>query len=135
MAALVDASLGVDFTRARSPLGLKQFIAPHILAPDACLAEPVAFEVLRGASDAEIPRLQEQFATLPMLAAPADLWRRAAALGQACRRAGIGAGSLDLLIATTAIIHDAELVTFDADFEAIGRVSALKVKLLRRPAE
>lgn len=133
MAALVDASLWVDFTRARSPLGLKQFIAPHILAQDVCLAEPVAFEVLRGASDVEIPMLQEQFATLPMLPTPADFWRRAAELGQACRRAGIGAGSLDLLIATMAIGHDAELVTFDADFQAIATVSSLKVKLLRRP--
>lgn len=86
MGALVDASLWVDFTRARSPLGLKQFIAPHILAPDVCLAEPVAFEVLRGASDAEIPLLHEQFATLPMLPVPEDFWRRAAELGRACRR-------------------------------------------------
>lgn len=47
MARLVDASLWIDFTRARTPRSLKELIAPYILDPDACLAEPIAFEVLR----------------------------------------------------------------------------------------
>ena len=50
MAALVDASLWIDFTRVRSPRSLKQFIAPYILAADACLAEPVVYEVMRHAT-------------------------------------------------------------------------------------
>jgi predicted nucleic acid-binding protein len=42
-------------------------------------------------------------------------------------------GSLDLLIASTALHHDAELVTFDDDFEQIASASSLRVKRLHRP--
>ena len=49
MATLIDTSLWIDFTRAQSPQTLKQFIAPYILDPDAHVAEPVVFEVLRHA--------------------------------------------------------------------------------------
>lgn len=41
MTLLLDSSLWIDFTRARSPLALKQFIAPFVLDPAAHLAEPV----------------------------------------------------------------------------------------------
>ena len=53
MAVLLDTSLWIDFTRARSPLALRQFIAPYVLSPDAVLAEPIVFEVLRHATDQE----------------------------------------------------------------------------------
>ena len=133
MASLIDTSLWIDFTRARSPQPLKQFIAPYILHPDAHLAEPVTFEILRHAIAAEARQLTQQFQTLPTLATPPDLWPQAAQLGQACRRKGINALSLDLLIAGIALHHGAEVVTFDADFERIASVSTLQVKLLQRP--
>ncbi|MGH9675962.1 MAG: type II toxin-antitoxin system VapC family toxin [Candidatus Acidiferrum sp.] len=133
MAMLVEASLWIDLTRARSPLGLKQFVAPYIDDPEASIAEPIVFELLRSATDAEARRLKSHFDSLPRLTDPDDLWRMAAELGQSCRKNGINVGALDLLIATVAIHHGAELVTFDGDFERIARVSALQVKLLQRP--
>ncbi len=133
MPSLIDASVWIDFARAWSPKALKQFIAPFILSADACLAEPVAFEVLRHATPSEHALLSQQFSIFPMLATPPDLWSRAAVLGGTCRRAGVNAGSLDLLIATIAIVHHAQLVTFDADFSLIANHSALHLKLLVRP--
>lgn len=133
MPLLIDASLWIDFTRARSPQALKRFIAPFILRPDACVAEPVAFEILRHATPAEHALLTRQFRTMPTLRSPPDLWPRAADLGRTCRRSGITAGSIDLLIATIAIAHEAEMITFDADFSAIAGVSPLRLKLLVRP--
>jgi predicted nucleic acid-binding protein len=133
MARLVDASLWIDFSRARSSQSLRDFIDPYVFDPDACLAEPITFEVLRYASEEETRRLQAQFQTLPMLTTPVNLWSEAAALGQRCRRHGISAGSLDLLIASVALHHDAELVTFDADFEQIATVSTLRVTWLPPP--
>ncbi|HEV7241695.1 MAG TPA: PIN domain nuclease [Thermoanaerobaculia bacterium] len=133
MPILVDASLWIDFMRWRSPRLLKELIAPHILDPEACLAEPIAFEVLRHAADDEVRQINAQFQTMPMLSTPATLWSDAAELGQHCRRRGISVGSLDLLIASTALHHDAELVTFDADFEQIASTSSLRVKRLHRP--
>jgi predicted nucleic acid-binding protein len=134
MAWLIDTSLWVDFTRARSPRAVKRFIAPFILHPDAHLAEPVAFEILRHATAAEARQLTRQFQTLPMLATPPLLWSQAAQLGQACRLKNITVNSLDLLIATIALHHGAEVVAFDDDFQKIAGVSNLQVKLLKRPA-
>ena len=133
MTLLVDTSLWVDFTRSRSPLALKQFIAPYVLDPTAHLAEPVRFEVLRAATGEEARQLQAQFASLPLLATPENLWQQAIDLGQACRQIGRTLLSLDLLIAAVALYHNAVLLTFDADFETIASVTALRLNRLTRP--
>ena len=133
MTLLLDTSLWIDFTRTRSPVALKQCIAPYVLDPAAHLAEPVRFEVLRAARPEEARLLEAQFDTLPMLPTPADLWQQAINLGQACRQIGRTVLSLDLLIAAVALHHNAELVSFDADFEAIASVSGLRLNRLPRP--
>jgi predicted nucleic acid-binding protein len=133
MPTLIDSSLWIDFTRARSPKPLKQFIAPYILAPDAALTEPIVFEVLRHATDQESRAIEAQFQTMPLLATPVDVWRAATTLGRTCRKAGVNAGSIDLQIVAVAMYHTAELITFDADFVAIAKQCALRVKLLKRP--
>ena len=134
MTLLLDTSLWIDFTRSRSPAPLKQFIAPFVLDPEAHLAEPVRFEMLRSARPDETHQLTAQFATLPTLSTPADLWQRAIDLGQACRQIGQTVLSLDLLVAAVALHHNAVLVSFDADFEAIASVSELRLQRLVRPA-
>jgi predicted nucleic acid-binding protein len=133
MATLIDTSLWIDLTRARSPRALKAFVAPYVNDPEACLAEPIVFEVLRHATDDEAVQMTRQFETMPVLASPDDLWSRGIELGRACRRAGLTAGSIDLLIAAVALYHAAELVTFDADFQKLGDVTGLRVDLLKRP--
>ena len=134
MTLLLDTSLWVDFTRTRSPAPLKQFIAPFVLDPEAHLAEPVRFEMLRSARPDETRQPIAQFDTLPTLSTPADLWQRAIDLGQACRQIGQTVLSLDLLVAAVALHHNAVLVSFDADFEAIASVSELRLQRLERPA-
>jgi len=133
MPTLIDTSLWVDFTRTRSPRMLKRFIAPFILDPDAHLAEPVMFEILRHATQAEAKQLTQQFQTLPLLATPPRLWSEAAELGQVCRQKNLTVNSLDLLIAAVALNHGAEVVTFDDDFAKIADISNLQAKLLKRP--
>ncbi len=133
MARLIESSLWVDFTRAKSPPALKDEIQPWILDPGACLCEPVAFEILRHATRTERPRITAQFATLPLLSTPPQLWREATRLGQRCRESGHTAGSVDLLIAAIAIHHEAELITFDQDFSPIAEVTPLRLRLLKRP--
>ena len=133
MARLIDSSLWVDFTRAKSPASLQAAIQPWLLDPDACLCEPVAFEVLRHASPQEQKQIEAYFSTFPLLPTPATLWRDAADLGRRCRAKAITPGSLDLLISALAIHHQAELVTFDAGFSAIAKASTLRLHLLARP--
>ncbi len=132
MTRLIDTSLWIDFTRARSPHALKQQIAPYLHDPQACFAEPIAFELLRYASDREADEIAEQLDLMPVLPTPADLWARATDLGRACRRSGVSAGSIDLVIAAIAIYHDAELITFDGGFRDIGRATSLKALVLNR---
>jgi predicted nucleic acid-binding protein len=133
MTLLLDTSLWIDFTRSRSPAPLKRFIAPYVLDAEAHLAEPVRFELLRSARPQEARLLEAQFDALPCLPTPADLWQQAISLGQACRQIGRSVLSLDLLIAAVALHHNALLVSFDADFEAIASVSALRLNRLNRP--
>jgi len=133
MTLLLDTSLWIDFTRTRSPAALKQFIAPYVLNAAAHLAEPVRFEVLRAARPEEARLLEAQFDTLPLLATPADLWQQAIKLGQACRRIGRTVLSLHHLVAAVALHHNAVLVSFEADFDTIASVSALRFNRLRRP--
>jgi predicted nucleic acid-binding protein len=133
MATLIDTSLWIDFTRTRSPQWLKQFVAPYILHPEAHVAAPITFEVLRHATPEENRQLSQQFQTFPVLATPADVWAKAATLGQACRKQGISTGSLDLIIACLALHHQATLITFDDDFARIATACALRVKVLLRP--
>jgi predicted nucleic acid-binding protein len=134
MATLVDSSVWIDFTRARSPRALKRFIAEHVLARDVALAEPVIFELFRYASDEDAAQLEQQFQHVPVISTPSDLWNSGVALGRKCRRIGVNPSSIDLLIAVVAIYHGAEILTFDSGFKDIARASDLKVKLLKRPA-
>ncbi len=130
---LPDTSLRVDLTRARSSRALKAFVASYVDGPEVYLAEPILFEVLRFANQDETRLLQKLFANLPTLSTPPDLWSQGVELGQICRRHGVTAGSLDLLIAVVAIHHDAEFITFDAGFEGICNVSPLRLTRLDRP--
>jgi predicted nucleic acid-binding protein len=133
MARLIDTSLWVDLTRPRSPATLKALARTHVDHLDACVAEPIVFELFRFASDAETRVLTELFGVVPLLITPDDLWSRAANLGRQCRKAGITTAALDLLISTVAIHHDAVLVTFDTDFEPIARATGLRAEVLPRP--
>jgi predicted nucleic acid-binding protein len=54
-------------------------------------------------------------------------------LGQDCRKKGVSPSAIDLLIAQVAIHHDAELITFDKDFQSIATASSLRVKCLQKP--
>jgi hypothetical protein len=134
MPTLVDTSLWIDFTRPRTPVSLKKFIAPYVLDPDAHIADPIRFEVLRNATPQETRQLERHFQTFPVLADPPDLWTAAASLGQQTRHKGVTIGALDLLIATIALHHGATLITFDDDFQKISAFSNLQVKLLQRPS-
>jgi predicted nucleic acid-binding protein len=52
---------------------------------------------------------------------PARLWDEAGDIGYALARRGISVKTLDLLIATYAIVHDVPLLALDADFGIMKR--------------
>ncbi len=133
MGFLIDSSLWIDFSRRRSSLALRAQAGQWIAHPGAANCEPVNFEILRHATSEERPGLTAYLNTLPMLATPKTIWSDATSLGQACRDRGFTVSSLDLLIATIALHHDAELVTYDADYSFVAQAEPrLRVNILRR---
>jgi predicted nucleic acid-binding protein len=80
---------------------------------------------LRAAKDAKM--LAEQLAQFPFLEPSREDHRAAAELFNLCRRRGIQAGTVDVLIATLAMRGGCHLLTTDRDFAAIARVSPLRL--------
>lgn len=60
---------------------------------------------------------------------PAALWQEAGDLGYALRRKGLTVKTFDLLIATYALTHGAELLTLDSDF-ALMRSKGVPLQLV-----
>jgi predicted nucleic acid-binding protein len=132
MAQIIDTSLWIDLLRASTPKPLKEFAGERVIQRETRLVEPIAFELLRYASDSEVGEFESYMQTVPILETPSDIWRKASELGRACRRQSNLVKALDLLIAAVALHHDVEVVTFDSDYVRISRASALKVRLLKR---
>ena len=135
MEFLIDSSLWIDFTRRKSPPALKAQVLPWIVKRESVTCDVVVFEVMRNAAKDERRGLTAQFQTVPVLESPESLWEDAMTLGQACRDGGFSIGPLDILIASVALHHEAEVVTFDGDYALIAKVSSLKVHLLERAAQ
>jgi predicted nucleic acid-binding protein len=122
---LIDSSVWIDFFRRKTPPAAKRQIEEIVDSSDVATCEPVLFELLRAASRTDAPKLQDLFATIPVLPTPGTLWRDARILGQKCAAAGHAPAGMDLLIAQVALDHDADLTTFDRDFEGIASICRL----------
>jgi predicted nucleic acid-binding protein len=78
-------------------------------------------ELWAGArSDQDRKILRNYDAVLPELPITDAVWTLACDLGDRARRAGIGAGAGDLLIAACARHHSVELEHADSDFEHLA---------------
>ena len=133
MEHLIDSALWIDAVRPKSSAALKRQTDGWITHPDAVSCEPVTFEMLRNAKLSERPGLQARLATLPLLPTPRTLWADASLLGQRCRDRGFTIGAFDLLIATVALAHEVEVITFDADYSLIAQAEPkLRVQALAR---
>jgi len=131
---MVETSLWVDHFRASTPRAVKDQVLPIVNQRNLCVVEPVLFELMASAAQRARRRLESYFVLVTILPAHPALWHDAAQLGQKCVDDGITLPSLDLLIAAASIHHAAEVVTFDAHFAEIAKLSSLKVNLLKRAA-
>lgn len=134
MGQVIDTCVWIDYLRERTPEATRQVADAAVHTDDALLCEQVRFELLCGASRRERPPLLRRLATMPLLHTPQRLWHEAADLATKACDAGLHVPSVDLLIAALCIHHDVALTTFDAHFRDLGRLSALRVNLLVRPA-
>jgi predicted nucleic acid-binding protein len=125
---LIDTSAWVEYFRATgSPAAVRvrRLLAEHMT--EVAMCEPVAMEILAGASEATYVRLERLVNGLPTLAfdVTAD-FRNAAGIYRAARRGGRTIRSLnDCLIAAVAIRHQADVLHRGADFDVIASIAPL----------
>lgn len=85
-------------------------------------------ELLQGFSGAKArTQIIERFAALPLLQPDRDDHIGAAALRNACRKAGVQIGTIDALLAQLAVRHELTLLTTDKDFTHAAKHCALRV--------
>lgn len=107
---LLDTSVAIDHLRGSSPAA--DLLSGLIDAEESLLAsEIVRFELLAGVREKEIEALEQFFSALSWVPVGEEVAQAAAALAQRHRRAHSGIDDADYLIAATALLLDAELLT------------------------
>jgi predicted nucleic acid-binding protein len=85
-------------------------------------------ELLQGfAGPKAHAQILERFSAVPLLVPDRDDHIQAAALRNACLRAGVQVGTIDALIAQLCVRHGLTLLSTDQDFENIARRRPLKI--------
>jgi len=129
---LVDTSVWIEVFRKPARLTLAAVVDFDEVV--TCL--PIVQEVLQGFQDERAFGLaRDAMHALPIVESPLTrgVFDQATELYRAARRAGLTVRSgIDCLIAVCAIRHDLEVLHNDRDFDALGRVSTLRTRRLRR---
>ena len=129
---LVDTSVWIAVFRRRSQVRFDSVAEFDELV--TCL--PVIQEVLQGFRDeAAFRGAREAMSALPIVESPlrASVFNEAIDLYRRARRAAVTVrSSVDCLIAACALRHDLTVLHQDRDYEALAKVSALRVKEIRR---
>lgn len=107
---LLDTSVAIDHLRG-SPLAV-DLLRSLIEAGETLLAsEVVRFELLAGVRKKEVEALEQFFSVLSWVPVGEEVARTAGSLAQRHRRAHGGIDDADYLIAATALLLDADLLT------------------------
>ena len=129
---LVDSSLWIDHLRGRAPSASRRLAAAigDGLRTPVRMCEPVAMELLAGASSSQLGPVSALVDGLPGLAVDPHVdFRSAAELSRSARLAGRTVrASLDCLIAAIALRHDAVVVHRDRDFDVLAEIGPLRAE-------
>jgi predicted nucleic acid-binding protein len=126
---LIDTSAWIEYFRATgsaAAVEVRRLLSEE--ADQAAMCEPVAMEILSGASDDSTHEKLERLVNgLPSLRIDTSVdFRVAAQIHRGARRAGRTIRSInDCLIAAVAIRHSARIVHRDSDFEVIASMTNL----------
>ena len=107
---LLDTTVAVDHLRGdQAAVNLLRGLVEN----DETIAgsEVVRFELVAGVRDNELPALEQFFSAVSWVAVGEDVARAAGDLARKYRRANSGIDDADYLIAATALLLDAELLT------------------------
>ena len=131
---LVDTSAWIEYFRATgstAAIEVRRLLADETRRIVMC--EPIAMEILCGATNDTHMTLERLINGLPSLAVDSAVdFRAAAGIYRAAQRAGKTIRSInDCLIAAVAIRHGARIVHCDLDFDVITRITSLEAASLR----
>ncbi len=132
---LLDTSAWIEYFRAtgsQAAIEVRRLLTEQ--PNDVAMCEPIAMEILSGATDDAVHgRLERLVNGLPTLAVDGAIdFRAAAGIYRAALRAGQTIRSInDCLIAAIAIRHNAVLVHRDVDFDVIVAMTPLEATSLR----
>jgi predicted nucleic acid-binding protein len=131
---LVDTSAWIEYLRATestAAIEVRRLISDT--TGQIVMCEPIAMEILCGATNETHSALERLVNGLPSL--PVDNavdFRAAADTYRAARRAGKTIRSInDCLIAAVAIRHNVRVVHCDTDFDVIARLTGLEASSFR----
>lgn len=132
---LIDTSAWVEYfrgTESPAAVAVRRLLSEQ--ADQVAICEPVAMEILAGATDDRAHQKLERLVNgLPTLALEAATdFRSAAAIYRAARRTGQTIRSInDCLIAAVALRHHAQVAHRDGDFDVIAAMTGLDTAALR----
>jgi predicted nucleic acid-binding protein len=107
---LLDTSVAIDHLRGAKPA--VDLLNRLIDKEDPVVAsEVVRFELIAGVRDGELEALEQFFSALSWVPVDEGITRTAGSLARQHRRAYSGIDDADYLIAATALVLDAELLT------------------------
>jgi predicted nucleic acid-binding protein len=107
---LIDTTIAIDHLRGES--AASELLATLIDdGEDLVSSELVRFELLAGVRDKELPALEDFLSALHWAEVTEDIARVGGRLARRYRKSHSGIGSVDYLIAATAIVIDADLLT------------------------
>jgi len=107
---LIDTTVAVDHLRGAEPA--VALLTGLVQEGETLIAgELVRFELLAGVRPSEIDAFEQFCSSLVWLAVDEDIARTAGSLARKHRKAHSGIDDIDYLIAATAIVFDADLLT------------------------
>lgn len=107
---LLDTSVAIDHLRGEQ--SAVELLSRLLESDESVVAsEVLRFELLTGVRDDEVPALERFFSALVWVPVEESVTRAAGSLARQHRRAYSGIDDADYLIAATAVVLDAGLVT------------------------
>ncbi|BBZ14984.1 type II toxin-antitoxin system VapC family toxin [Mycobacterium branderi] len=107
---LIDTTIAVDHLRGE-PAAVELLASLVDDGEDLAASELVRFELLAGTRDKEVRALEEFCSALQWANVTEDIARVGGQLARRYRKSHSGIGAVDYLIAATAIVIDADLLT------------------------
>ena len=126
---LLDSSIWIRVLRAALPPAMGDRVTALLGRRIVAINGVIKLEILSGArTEKEFRDYSARFDALHQFEIRAETWSRAGRLGYDLRRRGLTGSTVDLIIAASAIEHDAVLLHADADFDRIADNSGLQTE-------